>query len=786
MSGYAVPYSSSTPSTPDQSQSKNNGQGNRFASLDNNPSTTPAGPPPSSAGSFTPAGPPPSSVFGSSQLGSTNGFGNSKPQHGSSNLFGSSSKPFTSIGSPLKAQYKPVNESPLRAATKAPNFGSSPSLPQAGSDGDDEDDDMEEDENLDDVGKGDDAMDGPFGSSLFGGRESAQKAESRGTERGRDGGNTSQALGASFGQSDGANAPTSVVAKIAKGLAANKRPPPVDEPADIRLETESTINKLYQFDVDGEDSSFEDAMEAASHQLVNIWDSAEQISYQDEEPEQPEIGEIGPPSNGPPLLIAVFLGTFLLQTHYPPTLKIHALSRSGSQSLRWSQSSNLMPQKTSTPYPKLLLDWLNRYHSFDDDLKHLRSARPSSASHPDFWSIAQSALLRGRVREILGLFRSADFKYANTLSDDLSEPVGYRGQMLSNVQRVIKQFIQSLEQCPAITNDDWDMRGSDWSLFRRRIDSSMSDLVVFSEGRNKEGDRSSASITASHFGMSGPQVSNGSLSQAAREAESRVPWQVYTSLRAMYNILLGKTNEILAVSQDWVEASIFLTAWWNGNLPAPAHVRNNSQSVVARPATGDDKTVYLTRLSSSFKRATDETKADCFQVRTASQTEVALACVFDGDFQEALSMMRLQSLAVSTSIAEIGTLGGWINFTSSRNILDDFDQDDLMILDQPAAGKGISRDSMLVEYAEGLFRKEAINGTLRSIEGWELGVQILGRVQDQDLANSKFAELLGSMQIDSADRVDKLLALCNEIGLTEQTYKVAEVCLSREFSIYRC
>src|ERR1700694_5959509 len=65
MSGVQVPLSSSPPSTPGRSSTAGARQYSFGAS---NPSTTPAGPPPSSAGSFTPAGPPPSSVFGSSRF----------------------------------------------------------------------------------------------------------------------------------------------------------------------------------------------------------------------------------------------------------------------------------------------------------------------------------------------------------------------------------------------------------------------------------------------------------------------------------------------------------------------------------------------------------------------------------------------------------------------------------------------------------------------------------------------------------------------------------------------
>src|SRR3984957_6410501 len=64
MNRFSADYSSSLPSTPDaQTPIKDRPL---FGNMSNHFSTTPAGPPPSSAASFTPADPPPPSTFGSS------------------------------------------------------------------------------------------------------------------------------------------------------------------------------------------------------------------------------------------------------------------------------------------------------------------------------------------------------------------------------------------------------------------------------------------------------------------------------------------------------------------------------------------------------------------------------------------------------------------------------------------------------------------------------------------------------------------------------------------------
>lgn len=68
MSTFQVPFSSSPPATPDSKSQPSRGRRNT-SDMAENPSTTPAGPPPNTGASFTPAGPPPSTIFGSSQFG---------------------------------------------------------------------------------------------------------------------------------------------------------------------------------------------------------------------------------------------------------------------------------------------------------------------------------------------------------------------------------------------------------------------------------------------------------------------------------------------------------------------------------------------------------------------------------------------------------------------------------------------------------------------------------------------------------------------------------------------
>jgi hypothetical protein len=60
----------------------------------------------------------------------------------------------------------------------------------------------------------------------------------------------------------------------------------------------------------------------------------------------------------------------------------------------------------------------------------------------------------------------------------------------------------------------------------------------------------------------------------------------------MYGILLGGATEIISFAQDWVEATIGLTAWWNGDdndeiaLGSLAMTRRSETLTFASPTIG--------------------------------------------------------------------------------------------------------------------------------------------------------------------------------------------------------
>ncbi|KAH0543031.1 hypothetical protein FGG08_002639 [Glutinoglossum americanum] len=814
MSGFAVPFSSSPPATPDSHR----------RSYVSNPSTTPAGPPPPSSGSFTPAGPPPSSVFGSSQLGLGSGTGSgsgygrpySPPKHNKTKtLFAPSGVSKQQTGLEFGVPSRSKNGTPGRHLYKRPGFASSSSPPRdTGSDGDDEDDSMA-DADVDEAPASgyaarsmiEDSISSSLPNFASSARSSARLSSNntpRGTKRSRGGSNAR--TGPIPSPSQRAKSKGSAIAGIIRDLAANCEPASVDENDDVILTTEDHVIGLYNrcHGNQADDLDYQKALSSVSDELVRFWQGSDSGKFPGMGGLDGDVIGIGPDERASPIAKATFLSSLLLQLRHPPLTKRSSglpQSSAGRSSLvlHSPKSSNVLGRPVALP--KLLLDWLNTFHNpYPTALIDLQAHHPNSTAHPDFWNTIYSACLRGKIDEVIHILKEADFSYAKSAKDDGELEYGYRGVALKNIQVAIGWTIQVLQECPSVRSGDWEVRGGSWVIFRLRVAQAIEDLSTFAEGGGQD-DTSMAdsfnSFSAENFGVRSLE-SNGksSLSHTARRVKSKVPWTIYQSLKAMYGILIGSTTEILSFSQDWAEATIALTAWWDGE--EDEFILRNSASGNRRspgfsqpldgPSASENCTIYHQKLASAFNRVTDIADEDAFQINTLNPIEVGLASIFDGDVEGVIGLLRGWSLTITSAVVEIAGLGGWLGFPGDGDLMMGFDKSDLTVLNFGQSGKSVSKDGILVEYAEGLFRRNKLEGGRSrgsadagepkkgraSREGWEIGVQVLGRLEDSALASKKLGDLLEILPLTSSERVDKLLDLCNKLNLASQAWKISE------------
>lgn len=596
----------------------------------------------------------------------------------------------------------------------------------------------------------------------------------------------------------------SAMPSILHNLAARSRIALVKEPSEMILKTEDALGKLSDElkAAEFKHVDFDAVLAEVSKELVENWQTCAGESVIDR-PYGAHSG-IGPGEQAPNLVKATFLASLLLQIHHPSreaasTAHINPM-RTGAAGMVKAMTRPPVPK----PLPRVLLDWLSENNpSQTKDLQALKYVEPNPTASTNFWDIIIASVLRGRLTDAADVLRSADFNYARSaLEDGLPQP-GYRGAQLQNIQRCVNKALQILESCPAAQSEDWEVTGLDWSQYRKRVLSAVSDLEEFAEG--EERDESIVPVPenrfqAVNFGLStfNSNTANKnpiSFAQSARMAESRVPWSIYQSLRSIYRILLGDPSAIKGKSQDWVEATIALTAWWDGEDDTGTgmdfgatsssdnfqdFLRSRGPKNHVRAVDRNMRAAYLDRLELALSHTTSDGSDNAdFRPNTLSSVEVGLASVFEGNVQGVLELVQSWSLCVAAAVAEVASLGGWFESGSSQKTLPGLSENDLMVLsygqENKSPARHLRKDDILHSYAFGLYDRPVIENEHSSREGWELAIEVLSRFDDVNQMKKAVSEIVDKLPLESPDQLDKLVVLCSELELEDQGRRVSEV-----------
>ncbi|KAL6235720.1 hypothetical protein BDW75DRAFT_132772 [Aspergillus navahoensis] len=558
---------------------------------------------------------------------------------------------------------------------------------------------------------------------------------------------------------------SSTIPAIVRNFASRARKAAADEPIDFIIRTEDEISRMYEETRQAQynDEYLQVTIGKICAELSTVWYKAS---------ESKTSGTvIGPGDSAKNSTKAGFLGALLLQLHHPPAAtKSTGFSNAfGLAAPRYAFAG----RSASAPIPKVLLDWLNANSPLSDEITALKQVGPDPTASPKFWDIVIAAVLRGQLSEASQILRSADFNYARSALEDGLPQTGYRGAQLQNIQRCINKALQVLEACPIVHNEDWDVRDAEWSLYRKRVHAAITDLEGFAEGEEQPEPAPAAAgntFQAINFGL-GPNPFQGpSFTESARMAESRVPWTVYQNLRSVYRIILGDPAAIMNRAENWVEATIGLTVWWDGEgdeETSPPFIRRGQSP------SGDP---YIRRLSLAFRHATSTEKDEKgFRYNSLSGVEVGLAAVFEDDVEGVLELLQTWSLCVAAAVAEIASVGGWLE-TKSNAKPSGLSDNDLMVLSygQNDAPTRVSRDDVLSAYATALSERPSIGIEHEGREGWELALEVLSRLDDSQKMQKSVSELLDKLPLDTAEQMDKVVLLCSELGLSKEGRRVSE------------
>ncbi|KAL1612609.1 hypothetical protein SLS60_000838 [Paraconiothyrium brasiliense] len=725
---FRVPDSSSPPSTP-----------GRHGYSTNVPSTTPAGPPPGpSFISSTPAGPPPTSNL----FGTKPNFEPGRSDYNPSLFLGSSppkNELFEGVGSGHFRTSSEGRPGSQRGRTSSSGFGRFPLSPTTTRDFQViDDDEMDED---DAEGEEDDELDNANERRTRTRDSLTQSLASRSSMGDYDYGQKVVQSGSKQHQYD--------LTGLAKGLTSKADRETSAESDNVILETERLLARLH--DASGGEASKNDLLGDTAQALLALWRT----------------------SSTKDLYNATTLADLLFGIHHPGRLVAEERTISASRALVQRDSESY------APIPKLLLDWLNTQRPVHDEIHTVLSQSGGYSGHVYFWDIVQVTALRGQLTTTLELLTGANFLVAHTAQDDEGTS-GYRGSKLEYATHAAQEAVNLLRQCPAL-NGDWNVKGHDWSIFRQLVRQAKRNLEHLAEGESQARFSMSQSLGGSHFGLSQSRA-NFSLSTHSRKVECKVPWSVYDRLLKFYNIFLGDEQEIATWSETWVEATLLLTIWWDGeedvlaqgSLAASRHTLLQSH----RSQISDTK-AYTGRLAAALAYVLDGGD-ESFTLMTTSAFEVGVASILDDNVEGTLHILRRLSLVVASAVAEVASAGEWLK--RSDGIFSHLDQSDLMLLsfNQPMR-TGLSKDDVLVAYADRLSSKDQLKSqdgnTLRP--GWEVAIEVLGRLDDTAFGNERIQRILDELPLTSAEQVDKVTQLCHSMGLSDQAFSIA-----RKFADY--
>ena len=571
----------------------------------------------------------------------------------------------------------------------------------------------------------------------------------------------------------------SAFSSIARNLEARADIKPVDEPSAFILAQEDiicrTIDQVRVREIDQEDIELK--LSESSKELVNMWKKfskdltvAESLTIS---------GGIGPGELAPDVVKACFVGSLIIPLHHPPSMHPNA----GNGGIRGPFRA-LIPtdQPTKSPIPKILFDWINFFHApRASRVDSLRTTQPNPTASPAFWDIVLEGVLRANLQQAVELLEVADFNYARSAMEDGQEQPGYHGAQLQNIQRSVNKAVQLLRSSPILQHDDWDLKGLDWNLYRKRVLAALTELEDFAEGEDPAPtQRPQQPFNAPHFGISSIDRESFSFSQSARMSSTKVPWTIYQSLRAIYSILIGEPATILSYSQDWIEASIALVGWWDGDDSNEITVQDGNSryprqpSLAPRSVDFNPLDAYLKRLDYTFSCVSDALGKDGFQVNTLNHVEVALASVFEGNVDGVLRILRTWSIAVASAVAELANISGWLDTSAGSEPLPGFNQSELDVLNYGQQER-LRKDDLLAEHAASVFKRDRLEAADDVRDGWELALEILSRMDDPKMKKTQVNEYLDRISLDTADQMDKMVLLCTELSLGDEARKVSEV-----------
>ena len=572
--------------------------------------------------------------------------------------------------------------------------------------------------------------------------------------------------------------PDSEITAIAADMARRTGGTKHSESNELILATEKEIDKFNRLSSHEPQSMLSEQIGLlhTTEKISRLWHS-EYLRLRKTGPASNKSPSVGAGAEASPMENAIVVALLMVRIHHLPTAD-------GAQAYALQTSSNL-PVVRQKAFSETLKDWLEEYHHpWSTICEEVVHKHPSPPDHFNYWDTVFLLTLRGRLNDTIDILDRSDFKSAETAPRDGYHD-GYTETQIQNIHMVTARVAELLRTSPAVVDGDWNVTGNDWCIFRRQVEGALDELINFVEDSDHV-----SNVRLSAFASQRPNDSIAAEydGRNVRRGESRIPWTPYQSLRSLFGILLGRETEILSSAQDWIEATVGLTIWWTGddgvkgstlNLGVSKYALKEARSKGQRLVDLDSEVAYLNRLAFSFRRTTDNGDDENFQLNSNNPLEVAVASVFENNFQGVMGLLRVWSLMVASTVAEIATLGGWFSFNpaSSDRISSQLDEGDLMVLSSYGQPEyTLRRDNIMIEYASALLDKGVLQVQRQpQADGWKLAIPVLQRINDSEIARQEISKTLLKLNISSSETMNDILDICSDCNITELGMKLSEV-----------
>ncbi|RKF58656.1 Nucleoporin NUP85 [Erysiphe neolycopersici] len=555
-----------------------------------------------------------------------------------------------------------------------------------------------------------------------------------------------------YGWQDSVPCGVSKYREIARSMYTSMAVHSVEESDDLILATEGITLKLHQQDLntENENENLENLLHKVSDELVRLWETynKQTMIYRSEE----YTTTIGPGSQAPNFVKAIFLASLALRINFPRKILSSYTTR-------------------EITLPQTLIEWMDEYHNpYPNQYEEILAYKPSPSNHTLFWDSIFNCLIRGKIKAVIDMMNNPGWQHARDEIDNMSnnqrQPI-YSDETLMNVERAMNVAKHLLTKCPA-THGDWNSRNNDWKLFRLRALQALEDLKRFNQGKDHEFEDDNKML-----------LEPGSFNEAAKKARSLIPWHLYQNLVTFFNLLMGDISTVLANSQDWCEATIGLVIWWDeGKKDQDLNLSRFQQSSRLSSKYSTSK-FFRQKLRISFEAATSDSTD--FQINSLDDVQVALASLFQSDYESVIGLLSCWSGPVSCGVAEIASLAGLLPQAEEKSLINmgSLDQDDFELLGitQTTPKLDDIKDRTLIAYANELLkRKELISSSNpeTKLRSWEVSIAILGRLDSTELSVEIIRDFLNKLPLEDSDTVNKLWILLNSIGLTSHAKSAAQ------------